>query len=84
MNEQTAARPLHAIAREIRREWGAKVYFGAKPYLDAMGEMGSMSDCYGCDSAKSIVTYFLSNATTWRGEKAREIKAELKKMAGLK
>ena len=25
-----------------------------------------------------IVRYFLSNATTWRGEDARRIKAELK------
>jgi len=27
-----------------------------------------------------IVRYFLSNATTWRGETARRIKAELKQM----
>jgi hypothetical protein len=84
MNEQVIYnRPLHYIAREIRKDW-RNVYFGAEPYLAAMSEMGSMSDNYGCDSAKTIVLYFLSNATTWRGEKAREIKAELKKMAGLK
>jgi hypothetical protein len=28
-----------------------------------------------------VVLYFLSNAATWRGEKAREIKKELKAMA---
>jgi hypothetical protein len=36
------------------------------------------------DTAKSIVLYFLSNASSWRGEKAKSIKAELKKMVGLK
>jgi hypothetical protein len=36
------------------------------------------------DSAKSIVLYFLANANTWRGEKARAIKVELKKIAGVK
>jgi hypothetical protein len=30
------------------------------------------------DDAKSIVSYFLCNATTWRGEDARRIKKELK------
>jgi hypothetical protein len=28
--------------------------------------------------------YFLSNASSWRGEKAKAIKAELKKIAGVK
>ena len=28
-------RPLYEIARDIRKDWGSKIYFGAKPYLDA-------------------------------------------------
>ena len=72
-------RTLSEIAREIRRDW-KKVYFGAVPYLDAMGCLNSVNDNYGFDTAKSIVIYFLSNATTWRGETARRIKAELKEM----
>jgi hypothetical protein len=36
------------------------------------------------DTGKSIVLYFLSNAGTWRGETAKRVKAELKKMVGLK
>ena len=32
------------------------------------------------DDGGSIVLYFLSNATTWRGEDARRIKAELKSL----
>jgi hypothetical protein len=33
-----------------------------------------------CDGAETIVRYFLSNASTWRGEDAKRIKAELKSM----
>ena len=40
----------------------------------------SINDKYGADSGKSIVLYFLSNATTWRGSDARRIKQELKQM----
>jgi len=75
-----ASRPLYEIAREIRKDWGSKVYFGAKPYLDAMASLNSINDNYGWDSAKSIVLYFLGNASTWRGETAKRIKAELKAM----
>ena len=77
-------RPLYEIARDIRKDWGSKVYFGAKPYLDAMATLDSINDNYGWDSAASIVRYFLANASTWRGETAKKIKKELKAMVGLK
>ncbi|MFA5300834.1 MAG: hypothetical protein WC389_21800 [Lutibacter sp.] len=80
----TATRPLSVIAREIRQDWGAKMYFGAKPYVDAMSSLNSINDNYGMDSAKSIVLYFLSNASPWRGTKAKEIKIELKKLVSIK
>jgi hypothetical protein len=80
---QPEPRPLYEIAREIRTDW-AKPYFGAVPYLEAMASLRGIDDSFGYDSADSIVRYFLSNASTWRGPKAREIKAELKKMAGIK
>lgn len=73
-------RPLSEIAAEIRQDWGTKVNFGAKPYLFAMSQLNSINDKYICDEGKSIVAYFLSNATTWRGETAKRIKAELKGM----
>ena len=73
-------RPLYTIANEIRMDW-KKVYFGAVPYLEAMLQLQSIDDAYGMDSAKSVVIYFLSNATTWRGETARRVKAELKAMS---
>ena len=72
-------RSLAAITRDIRKDW-KNVYFGARPYLDAMGILDSVSDSFGYDSGKSIVLYFLSNASTWKGEVARRIKAELKGM----
>ena len=70
-------RPLYEIADDIRRNW-SKPYFGAVPYIEAMGSLSNIKDNYGYDSGDSIVRYFLSNAATWRGEDARRIKAELK------
>lgn len=72
-------RPLNEIAGEIRRDW-KKVYFGAVPYLEALECMDSPQNNFGADSGREIVLYFLSNATTWKGEVARRIKAELQEM----
>jgi hypothetical protein len=69
-------RSLSTISKEIRADW-KKVYFGAVPYLDAMGSLNSINDSYYDDSARTIVMYFLSNASTWKGEVARKIKKEL-------
>ena len=71
-------RPLYEIGREIKRIWGAKVYFGAVPYLDALCTLQDKNSEYGCDSAESIVIYFLSNARGFCGEDAKRLKAELK------
>lgn len=78
-NTQTQFQPLHEIASLIRKDW-KDVYFGAKPYLDAMASLDKITDRYGEDSAKSIVAYFLANAGTWRGEMARETKKVLNQM----
>lgn len=77
--EKTTTRTLHEIAREIRKVW-ANVHYSAKPYLDAMSQMGSVKENFMFDSGHDIVIRFLGNATTWRGEDARRIKAELKQM----
>ena len=78
MADQTQ-RPLHEIAREIRKDW-QKVNFGAVPYLDAMGSLDKISDKFYLDSGRSIVAYFLSNASTWKGDNAKRIKKELNSM----
>jgi len=76
-NNTSAPRALCEIASDIRANW-PKPYFGAVPYLDAMSTMHRVDDAYGCDPGAEIVNYFLANATTWRGDVARRIKAELK------
>lgn len=83
METNTAFRPLHRIAAEIRSDW-KKVNFAAKPYLDAMFSLDSVRDYYMLDSGSNIVRYFLCNSGTWKGETARRVKAELKKVVGLK
>jgi hypothetical protein len=77
---ETTVRPLHVIAGDIRKDW-KNVWFGAVPYLEAMETLNSIEDNYYLDSGKSVVLYFLSNASTWKGEVARTIKAELKAMS---
>ena len=74
-------RTFAEIAQEIKKVW-TKPYFGAVPYIDAMAEINSSDKytAYWADDAESIVRYFLANASTWRGEDARRIKAELKSM----
>ncbi len=73
-------RRLSDIAVEIRADWGAQgkgVSPYAKPYLDALQTLDTINDNYYLDSADSVVRYFLANASTWKGEKARAIKKEL-------
>ena len=77
-------RPIYTIANEISKDWGYKVNYAAKPFLQAMFTLTNIDDYYGCDSAKGIVGRFLSNAGQWRGETARRVKKELKSMIGLK
>lgn len=71
---------LGAIARMIRKDWGSKVNFAAKPYLNAMASLDDINDDYGQDSGKSVVNYFLANASTWRGPVAKAVKAKLNKL----
>ena len=77
----TTTRPISDIAWDIKAHW-PKPYFGAVPYIDAMRTLYDVTDNYCNDSAKSIILYFLANASTFRGEDAKRIKAELKKMVG--
>ena len=77
----TNVRLLSTIARDIYKDWKT-VNFAAVPYLHAMSSLETMKDKYGADDARSIVSYFLSNASTWRGPVAKEMKLELKNMLG--
>jgi hypothetical protein len=73
---------LSQLASVIRRDWGGKVNYAAKPYLDALGSLEQIEDNYGADPGRMIVAYFLSNATSWRGPTAKAVKAELKRRSG--
>lgn len=73
------SRPIYIIAQDIKKEWG-NVNFAAKPYLDAMHELYSITDSYGLDSGTSIVNYFLCNAMHFRGTRAKELKQELREL----
>jgi hypothetical protein len=72
-------RPIYTIASEILQDW-KRPYFGAVPYLAAMQSLDTRDDTYHYDDARTVILYFMSNATTWRGETARRVKAELKAM----
>lgn len=71
------------LANQISKDWKKQspkgVHPYAKPYLEAMWCLNSISDNYGADTGHSIVAYFLGNASQWKGETAKTIKAELKK-----
>jgi hypothetical protein len=94
MNTNTASRPLHSIASEAimdmetiargKRKYWRNVFPYLAPYADAMLSLNSIEDNYGWDSGREIVCRFISNAATWKGETAKRVKAELRKMVGLK
>jgi hypothetical protein len=74
-------RALNEIAQEIEWECSTKDwYVYAEAYVTPMKSLNSISDTYFADSAESIVMYALANLTSWRGENARRIKAELNGM----
>lgn len=52
----------------------------AWPYLEAMLQMKTATQKYGAEDGEMVILYFLSNATPWRGERAKALKAELKAM----
>lgn len=96
----TEPRSLLDICREIQETWvNAKTGqtqirpdgpgFGAVPYFEAMFSMARWgtegpNDMYGADDLRGIVIYFLSNASSFRGETAKRIKAELKRKYNIK
>jgi hypothetical protein len=48
-----------------------------------MSVLSSIRGRYYDDSAESVVLYFLSNASGWRGDDAKRIKSELRDMLKL-
>jgi len=79
MTTKNTTRPLHVIAKEIRTDW-KPMSPHANAHLEAFDNATSIDEVYYCDSVKSEVCYFLANASTWKGETAKRVKAELKAM----
>jgi hypothetical protein len=78
--DQTAQhRPLYEIAADVLTDW-IKIPDKAAPYVKAMHSLNRLTDEYGggFGNGMTIVCYFLHNAGSWRGQKAKEIKLELK------
>jgi hypothetical protein len=70
---------LSELAVTIDRECNGKPwYVYAKPYVKAMRSLDTIDDVYIADSGESVVLYALSNLSYWRGDIARQVKAELK------
>lgn len=72
-------RPIFRIANEILEHW-PKPFHAAIPYIKAMRDLTKITDHYGCESASTIIVYFLANSSTFRGEQARRLKDELRAM----
>ncbi len=70
--------PLFSIAEIIKDDWKHYGTSYAKPYIQAMSGLSSIENMFFEDSGNSIVAYFLSNASSWRGPKAKAVKAHLK------
>lgn len=74
-------RPIREIVADISSEWGEKVRtvgYAAKPYLEALETVSTADDTYGEEKAEHLVRYLLSNLTQFKGERARQLKEELR------
>ena len=76
-------RPISEVANEIvndpnYRKMPSKIY--ADAYVQPMRSMNDIEDNYFADTGVSIVSYALSNLSSYRGDTARRVKSELKDM----
>lgn len=70
------SRKICVIAQDIKKDW-LKPSPYALPYLNAMLEVEELDDSYGADEGRTVVLYFLSNASTYRTPLAKTYKKEL-------
>ena len=69
---------IESEARKDARNGKGKWYVYAKPYVEALQSLESVNDNYYADSGRSVVAYALANLGSWRGDVAKQVKAELK------
>lgn len=54
------------------------------PYVEALRQCDQINGKgYGAEDPESLVLYFLSNAGHWRGDAAKQVKADLKAILNL-
>ena len=83
--EQKSAR-IRKIAATISEEWGKSpkgVYYAARPYLMALQSL-TPEGTYGVEDYHGLIPRTLGAMSTFRGPIARDLKKELKKIAGIK
>lgn len=69
---------LREIALEIQADFGDKpAYYAARPYVEALLLTSEGANYFYEDDLDTVVLYLKGNLKTWRGDKAREIKARL-------
>lgn len=78
-NTREKMRALHEIMADVRQDW-RNVSPYAEPYVRALGTLNEPNDYYLLERGDELIRRFLANASGWRGERARAIKAELKSM----
>lgn len=77
-------RPLAEIAREIEQDYRSKgkpVYYAAVPYVTALRQTSAATGLDGKfyeDDVEDVIIRLLGNLSTWRGETATRVKAELR------
>jgi hypothetical protein len=76
----TELKPLNELANLIKIECTGKTWYAyAKPYVEAMATLDNAKQNYYEDSGVSVCLYALSNLSSWRGETARTVKAQIKR-----
>ena len=68
---------LAGIAVLIQTDW-KNINTAAAHHLEAMFQLTGITDTYITESAKTVVKYFLANASAWKGPIAKVIKKHLK------
>lgn len=78
LTERLPKLKIREIALLVCADW-KNIFYGAKPYLQAMLCVNELNDRYIAEDGRTQVVYFLGNAQTWRGPIAKLVKAELNK-----
>jgi hypothetical protein len=76
-------RTLREIAGEIEADWGVINNRPARKALDYMKTKGAIeAPCAADPHGYAVVGSFLNHASGWKGEAARRVKKELRRMCG--